>query len=66
MNCGEEYTCEDCGGTFHDERSEADRLMEYQEVFTEEQRADPEGTARVCDNCYRILMAKAKEMGIVA
>jgi len=40
--------------------------MEYQQTFTEEQRADPEGTVQLCDDCYRVLMAKAREMGIVA
>ncbi len=58
MSCLE-YTCAECGGTFHSGASESDNLMEYQEVFTEEMRAlDSEPPVTVCDVCYRRMMAE--------
>jgi hypothetical protein len=38
--------------------------MEYQELWTEEQRAEPEMPVSVCDDCFQILMAKARELGL--
>lgn len=55
---GQTYTCAHCGGTFESDRSDADALMEFQEVFTEEQRSrDSEPPALVCDDCYNAMMA---------
>lgn len=59
-----EFTCEHCGGTFERAWSEADAIMEYQELWTEEQRAEPEMPVSVCDDCFQILMAKARELGL--
>lgn len=55
------FTCAECGGTFeaNPDWSEADRLVEYQETFTEEQRArDREQPVVVCDDCYRAMVAR--------
>lgn len=58
MSC-HEYTCAACGGTFHSDTSEADSLMEYQEVFSEEMRAMDEGLpVQVCDDCYQKMIAE--------
>jgi len=56
------YICEACGGSFFQEWSDADALMEYQNRFSEAERAiDPEPPARVCDTCYRGLMKLIEE-----
>ena len=56
-NEGNTYRCEMCGGTFETERSDADALMEYQQTFTESERAlDSEPPALVCDDCYMTLL----------
>ncbi|MEI9971116.1 MAG: hypothetical protein WDO73_03130 [Ignavibacteriota bacterium] len=55
---GYDYTCALCGGTFHTDWSESDALMEYQEVFSEEERAvGGEPPAILCDDCYRRVTA---------
>ncbi len=52
-----EYTCDQCGGAFQDSWSEADAIMEYQQTWTEEERAaDDAPPARLCDPCYREVM----------
>lgn len=54
---GETSRCACCGGVFESDRSDADAMMEYQDTFTEEQRARPGEPAVVCDDCYRQMMA---------
>jgi ssDNA-binding Zn-finger/Zn-ribbon topoisomerase 1 len=57
-----EYTCDHCGGTFVQEWSDADALAEYEEAFSAEERAeDDEPPVRVCDDCYKLLMARRKQ-----
>lgn len=54
-----EYTCAVCGGEFHEHTTEADRLMRYQEEFSEEMRAySPEAPSSVCDDCYQKMVAE--------
>ncbi len=44
-----DYTCEHCGGTFPEDPdwSEADALMEYQDLWTAKQRANAEMPVKV-------------------
>lgn len=49
-----DYICDRCGGEFH---SDGDALVEYQEQFTEAERAALGAPSRVCDDCRRELMA---------
>ncbi len=50
-------TCALCGETFESENTEAESLMEYQEVFTPEMRAHgDEPPVSVCDDCYKRMM----------
>lgn len=48
------YTCEECGGTFHSQRSEDEAIMEYQQLFTEAERTT--GASVVCDDCWKKIM----------
>jgi hypothetical protein len=58
MRTCHEYTCAACGGTFHSDASDADALMEYQEVFSEEMRAEPGLPVKVCDDCYQKMITE--------
>jgi hypothetical protein len=59
----DEYTCVMCGGTFSSTASEADSLMEFQESFSEEERArDTSPPVVVCDDCYEVLKANEERL----
>jgi len=51
------YTCEACGGVFDSPRSEAEAIAEAVAVFGRGPAAGD--MARVCDDCYRRIMAWA-------
>lgn len=50
------FVCELCGRTFRvlETWTEADKLMEYQDTFTEEQRATEDMPLLVCEGCWEM------------
>lgn len=59
------FTCEHCGETFPELRTEADRAMEYQEAFTPEQRTDDEMPVVLCTDCYQAAMDYLRDQGFI-
>ncbi len=61
-----DYTCEHCGGTFPEDPdwSEADALMEYQDLWTAKQRANAEMPVKVCHDCFEVLLQQAQRIGL--
>jgi len=50
----EEYTCEHCGNTFQNGRSEKEALQEASENFP---GVSKEKMGEICDNCYKEFMS---------
>jgi hypothetical protein len=55
--------CEHCGQSYQTETSLEEMAQEMGKNF-EREEAD-EGCVEVCDNCYQVLMARAREMGLM-
>lgn len=53
----DDYTCECCGGTFRNERSEADADAEALKNFGIRSASTDPDISVICENCYRDFMA---------
>lgn len=51
---GETYTCAHCGKSYEADRTDAEALIEYQETFSESERASAPPVI-ICDDCWRNL-----------
>ena len=52
------FNCANCGRLCFSNRPEEEAEREYQEQFSDALRADPEGRAVVCSDCYTELTTK--------
>jgi hypothetical protein len=51
------YTCQQCGGTFTSERSQAEANAEAEDLWGTVQASEDASMAEVCEDCYRAFMA---------
>jgi hypothetical protein len=59
-----EYTCEHCGGTYHEPSREEEVVTEFRDLFGDEP-LDTESRARVCEKCWIEIMTAAEQEGII-
>jgi threonine synthase len=57
------YTCENCGGTFEDEWTEAEAVAEYRKLFPADEKL--EEAVPICDPCYEEITAWARSEGML-
>lgn len=54
------YVCDNCGGEFSTVWSDEEALREFDQNFPSHSRG--EELVRVCDDCYKVLMAQFQAM----
>jgi rubredoxin len=58
-----QYRCEACGGTFDEAWTEGEANAEAEVLFGVVDASTRADMARVCDDCYRLLMADLQREG---
>lgn len=53
---GDDFTCVHCRGTFTSVRDDDEAFEETKKLFGTNPKASPEDHARVCDDCFKVLM----------